>query len=102
METRPRPDDGATRALVHIIVGGRVQGVFFRQSTCDRARALGLAGAVENLPDGCVAVRAEGPRDALDALIAFCHQGPPAARVDSVDVRWCQPEGLAGPFEVAR
>ena len=77
-----KADVGARRALVR----GRVQGVWFRASTAERATALGLRGRAENLPDGSVLVHAAGTVEALDALVAWLHEGPPMARVDSVDV----------------
>jgi len=80
-------------------VAGRVQGVFFRVSTRDRARALGLAGEVSNLPDGRVSVLACGPDDALRALEAWLWQGPPQAGVTSVQGRPCRDPGCRG-FEV--
>ena len=64
-----------------ITVGGRVQGVSFRAHTERTARALGLAGFVRNLPDGSVEIEAEGEAEAVNALIAWSKQGPPAARV---------------------
>lgn len=67
-------------------VRGRVQGVFFRQSTRQEARRLGLTGTVRNNPDGTVTIEAEGPAEVLDQLAAWCHHGPPAARVDEVTV----------------
>ena len=70
----------ATRFLVT----GKVQGVFFRASTRERALALGLRGRATNLADGGVEVIAEGDAAALDALAAWLHHGPPAARVESV------------------
>lgn len=78
----------ADRARLHLLVSGLVQGVFFRQTTVDEARRLGLAGWVRNLPDGRVEVEAEGARDALQRLLAFCRRGPPAARVDDVEADW--------------
>lgn len=66
------------------LVSGRVQGVFFRASTRDEARALGLAGSATNLADGRVEVIAEGGAPALDALERWLWQGPPAARVTAV------------------
>lgn len=66
-------------------VHGRVQGVFYRQSTRAEAQRLGLTGFARNNPDGTVTIEAEGPASALDALQAWCQQGPPAARVDKVD-----------------
>lgn len=65
-------------------VRGRVQGVFFRASTCERAREIGLRGWVRNLPDGRVEVVAEGEPSALEALEVWLRQGPPMARVDDV------------------
>lgn len=68
-------------------VYGRVQGVFFRQSTRQQARALGLNGYARNNPDGTVTIEAEGPAEALAALESWCRQGGPvAARVDRVEV----------------
>lgn len=67
-------------------VTGRVQGVFFRQSTRAEAQRLGLTGYARNNADGSVSIEAEGPAEALDALAAWCQQGPPAARVDRVEV----------------
>ncbi len=64
-------------------VRGRVQGVWFRASTAERATALGLRGRAENRPDGSVLVHAAGAPAALDALIAWLHVGPPMARVDA-------------------
>ncbi len=69
---------------MHCRVSGRVQGVFFRASTRDRARALDLDGWVRNLPDGSVEVLARGDDAALDALREWLHRGPPLARVTEV------------------
>jgi acylphosphatase len=66
------------------LVSGKVQGVFFRASTRERALDLGLSGRATNLPDGRVEVVAEGPAEALDALEAWLQQGPPAAHVEAV------------------
>lgn len=66
-------------SCLHAVVHGRVQGVFFRASTQKKARALGLTGWVRNLPDGTVEVLAVGPRPALEALLAWLHEGPPLA-----------------------
>jgi len=71
-------------AAARFLVSGKVQGVFFRASTRERALDLGLNGRATNLPDGRVDVIAEGDAAALDALEAWLHQGPPAARVESV------------------
>lgn len=72
-------------AACRCIVSGRVQGVFFRDSTARRAAALGVAGHARNLPDGTVEVFAVGAPDALAGLRAWLEVGPPAARVARVD-----------------
>jgi acylphosphatase len=79
-----------------IVVTGRVQGVFFRDATRRRAGELGVTGSARNRADGSVEVVAEGDAEAVDALVAFCREGPPAARVDSVDVTEIPPEGRSG------
>lgn len=80
-------------------VSGRVQGVSFRWYTQEKARALGVAGWVRNEPDGTVLVHAEGEAEAVDALVAWCHDGPALARVTAVAVREASPGG-ATTFEV--
>jgi len=67
-------------------ITGRVQGVAFRASTITAARVLGLAGWVANRADGSVEAVAEGDEAEVAALIRWCHHGPPAARVDHVEV----------------
>jgi acylphosphatase len=69
---------------VTIIVHGRVHGVFFRDSTMRKARELGLTGTVQNLPDGTVQIVAQGSPLALNDLIRWAHEGPPAAVVRDV------------------
>jgi acylphosphatase len=76
------------RQQLHAIVRGLVQGVNFRSSTVRRARQLGLAGWVRNLGDGSVEVLAEGPRPALDQLLAYLQRGPTAAQVSEVQAAW--------------
>ncbi len=72
-------------ACARFLVSGRVQGVFFRASTREQARTLGLSGHARNLDDGRVEVLACGEAQALDALERWLHEGPPSARVDAVD-----------------
>ena len=67
-------------------ITGRVQGVAFRASTVTTARVLGLAGWVANRADGSVEAVAEGNEAGIAAFICWCHHGPPAARVDRVEV----------------
>jgi len=71
-------------AAARFLVGGRVQGVFFRASTREQARRLGLCGHARNLPDGQVEVVAAGTDEAIDALAQWLHVGPANARVDVV------------------
>ena len=70
-------------------VRGRVQGVSFRYSMQQAATELGVAGWVRNLPDRSVAFHAEGPEDAVDALLSWSQSGPAFARVDEVNVERC-------------
>lgn len=69
---------------VRLVIEGRVQGVWFRDSTRREAQALGARGWVKNLPDGAVEVLAEGPAETVQKLVAWCHHGPSYARVTRV------------------
>ncbi len=71
---------------VRVVIKGRVQGVWYRGWTVETAQALGLHGWVCNLDDGSVEAVFSGPARDVDAMLARCHQGPPAARVSSVTV----------------
>lgn len=84
---------------LHVFVSGRVQGVFFRDSTQKRALELGLAGWVRNLGDGRVEAVFEGPREAVETMARWCHRGPPTARVEDVEASAGDDEGLTG-FEI--
>jgi acylphosphatase len=77
-------------------ITGRVQGVFFRDSCRLEARARGVAGSVTNRSDGSVEAVFEGPADAVEELISWCHRGPASARVDAVEVTEEEPEGETG------
>ena len=68
-----------------IIVRGRVQGVFFRATTLEKAREIGLAGFVMNQPDGSVLIEAEGQTGQIRQLKDWCHIGSRFSKVDSVD-----------------
>ena len=81
---------------VHVVVSGRVQGVFFRASCADLARRLGLAGWVRNAERGDVEAVFEGRSHAIEAMLEWCGRGPPGARVLGVDVRDEVPELLRG------
>lgn len=71
---------------VHLVIEGRVQGVFYRASAKDKADALGLTGYVRNLPDGSVEAVAEGDLTNLNEFISWCRSGPPNADVQDVKV----------------
>lgn len=88
------------RVRVRIVVSGLVQGVAFRQSTAEEARALGLSGWVRNLADGRVEAEVEGERAAVEALLRWARRGPPAARVDDVEAEWAAFTGVLGPFGI--
>lgn len=81
------------------IVTGRVQGVFFRASTRERALQLGIAGHAKNRADGSVEVVASGTQAALDELDDWLHHGPPAARVDAI-TREVLPEQVLRGFVI--
>jgi DNA ligase D-like protein (predicted 3'-phosphoesterase) len=83
----------ADRVAIRAAVRGRVQGVGFRDATVRRARQLRALGWVRNAEDGSVLVHAEGPAEAVDALIAFLRDGPPGAEVSEVEVEKVKPEG---------
>jgi acylphosphatase len=79
----------------HVFVSGYVQGVFFRYSTAERARRVGLTGWVRNTADGRVEAVVEGDERDVRGLVDWCHAGPPHATVQAVDVSW---EPITGEF----
>jgi acylphosphatase len=88
---------------VHVVVSGRVQGVFFRATCAERARHLGLTGWVRNAERGNVEAVFEGGSDAVEAMVEWCRRGPSAARVQGVDVRDEVPDradARAGGFDI--
>jgi len=88
----------AIRAAVR--VSGRVQGVWFRQSTKQTAESHGVNGWVRNNPDGSVEAIFEGENNAVQAVIAWCKEGPQLARVDDVQVDWRDATGDFKDFRV--
>ena len=89
------------RTRAHVFVTGRVQGVFFRATTRDTASNHDVDGWVRNLDDGGVEAVVEGPEEAVEAMIDFCHEGSDAARVEDVDVTYEDLEGVEG-FRIRR
>lgn len=88
------------RKRAHVYVSGRVQGVFFRATTRDRAQETGVDGWVKNLDDGRVEAVFEGDPEAVDAMVEFCYEGSDMASVSTVEVKEEEPEGIDG-FEIA-
>lgn len=84
------------RQCRQFLVSGKVQGVWFRDSTRRQAVALGLVGQALNLPDGRVKVIACGSSQALEQLASWLWQGPPLARVTAVEVSSVSDQGLSG------
>lgn len=78
-----------------VVVHGRVQGVFFRDSARERAQAHGVAGWAANRPDGTVEAVLEGEPDAVDRVVRFLETGPPQAQVERIEVSDEDPEGLS-------
>jgi acylphosphatase len=87
------------RVRAHVHVSGRVQGVYYRASTREQARRLGIDGWVRNLDDGRVEAVFEGDSSAVESMVEWCHTGSRRADVEAVDVAYGDPEGLDG-FEV--
>lgn len=85
---------------IHLQIQGRVQGVWFRATAREKAMTLGLTGWVRNLPDRRVELVAEGPRKALDAMVDWCHIGPPLAHVEEVSIERGHATGTFASFEV--
>lgn len=91
-----------SRMARHLRVHGRVQGVFFRASSRDRARQVGASGWVRNCPDGTVELWVEGDPDAVDEVEEWVREGgPKAARVEQVEAEDRDPEGF-DTFDVRR
>ncbi|MGB3682308.1 MAG: acylphosphatase [Rubrobacteraceae bacterium] len=84
----------------HVYISGNVQGVFFRDSTRQKAEELGLNGWVENTPDGRVEALFEGPADKVREMLGWCEEGPTQATVEDVEAEREQPEEDLQGFEV--
>lgn len=83
---------------LHLIIWGKVQGVYYRASCLEMAVNLNLKGWVRNLPDGNVEVLAEGKEENLNKLIDWCKKGPPHSRVDNLEISWNEIENCFNDF----
>jgi acylphosphatase len=79
-----------------VVARGRVQGVFFRDTTRRRAESLGVAGWVTNRDDGAVEAAFEGEEAVVESMVEFCRAGPGRAEVTDLEVIEEEPEGLSG------
>jgi len=85
---------------VKILVSGRVQGVYFRLFTQNKAKHFNIKGSATNLPDGRVEIIAEADSRTIEKFIKWCHKGPITARVDHVEVTELQHDEALTTFEV--
>ena len=85
---------------VKIVVSGRVQGVYFRLFTQNKAKHLAIKGTVQNLPDGRVEIYAEAEHLMIDKFVKWCSKGPVTARVDNIEVTELEPEFNFTSFEI--
>ena len=81
---------------VHVIISGRVQGVWYRGWACEQAKGLGLSGWVRNRRDGTVEAVFAGDTDPVSHMLERCHAGPPAARVSGLEVADADVPATAG------
>jgi len=88
------------KARVQVLISGRVQGVFFRARTMQEAVRLNVTGWIRNLPDGRVEAVFEGEKEAVDAMVDFCREGPRGAAVIGVNAKWDLPKGEFRDFKI--
>jgi acylphosphatase len=79
-----------------VVVHGQVQGVFFRESARRRAYRAGVAGWIQNNPDGTVEAVFEGDRERVESMVEWCRRGPSGAVVQDVEAAWEEPHGESG------
>ena len=85
---------------VKILVSGRVQGVYFRMFTQNKAKHFGIKGCAKNLPDGRVEIIAEGVHCSIENFIKWCYRGPITARVDNVEIIELESDEALTSFEI--
>lgn len=84
----------------HVVISGRVQGVFFRSETQRAAQRLGVSGWVRNRFDGTVEALFEGPQETVQKAVDWCWQGSPMSHVSDVDVQWKDYTGEFDSFSI--
>ena len=89
-----------TSTRAHVVIAGRVQGVFFRAETQRAAQHLGVTGWVRNRPEGTVEAVFEGPSQAVQQAVDWCWQGSPRAKVSDVKIEWQEPVGEFEDFSI--
>jgi len=88
------------KVRAHVVVSGRVQGVFFRAETQEKAKELGISGWVKNLSEGRVEAVFEGERAKVEQMVEWAKKGPPGAIVDHLDLSWEEHQGEFSNFEI--
>ena len=84
------------KVRAHILVSGRVQGVYFRENTRKKAQELGVFGWVRNLKDGKVEALFEGDKEKVERMVDWARQGPSSAKVENIEIDW---QDYKGEFE---
>jgi acylphosphatase len=88
------------RIKAHVIISGRVQGVFFRMETKKAAEQIGVSGWVKNNFDGTVEAEFEGGKQNVVSMLEWCRKGPPLARVANIDMAWKEYKGEFSDFNI--
>ena len=88
------------KTRVHVLIGGRVQGVSFRYNARDKALSLGLKGWIRNTPDGRVECEFEGAEQAVEDMVAFCREGPRWAKVTNIEINRLEYTGKYPTFQI--
>jgi len=88
------------KSKVHVIISGRVQGVWFRADTKDKAEQLGIGGWVRNTTDGKVEAVFEGDEENIKEMLDWCHHGPPSAEVENVEIEKQTPSNGFDGFSI--
>ncbi len=88
------------KVRAHIFISGRVQGIFFRKNTRQKAIELGIFGLVKNLSDGRVEAIFEGKKEQVKKMIEWAKKGPTLAQVENIEIKWQKPQNEFSDFEI--